>query len=336
MKVTIVIPCRNEFKYIQSCIDHALKSDIGKSNLEIIVVDGKSDDGTFELLKKIENEVLEVTVIVNEKRMTPFAFNLGIKAGTGDFVVIAGARQFLAPNYISTCIQKINADDNLACCGGKINNVFDTEESRIIALGMDSPFGVGRGNFRILTKEQYVDTIGAPVFKRSIFDEIGFFDERLSRNQDDDFSYRLIASGKKILFTPDAQSTYHVRGRFHNLFRQYFQYGYWKVFVNKKHKTVTTLRQLFPLFLVLFLELGWIPSLAKKELLLPFLSIVGLYMIMALFFAFKKAFKLREVFSIIRVFITLHLAYGLGYQSGIIQFLLFRKEPKTKATLLSR
>lgn len=336
MKVSIVIPCRNELKYIQACIEHALQSDIGRENLEIIVVDGKSDDGTAELLAKLTNEIPELKLVINEQQLTPFAFNLGIKAALGEFVLIAGARQYIASNYLSTCINKLENKLELGCCGGKLNNVFDSDESRLIALGMDSPFGVGGGNFRILKEEQYVDTIGAPVFRRSIFDDIGYFDERLVRNQDDDFSYRIIQSGKKILFTPAAESTYHVRGRFKNLFKQYFQYGYWKVFVNRKHKTVTTLRQLFPLFLVLFLELGWIPGLFMKELFLGYAGVLVMYLCTGLFFAMKKTPNLKEIVMVMRVFITLHLAYGLGYQSGIWQFLILRRNPKSHASELSR
>ena len=90
-------------------------------------------------------------------------------------------------------------------------------------------------------------------FKKEVFEKVGYFDEELVRNQDDEFNFRVIKGGFKIYLTQKIRSKYYVRGSFNKLYRQYYQYGYWKVFVNQKHGEVTSIRQLIPPAFVAFL-----------------------------------------------------------------------------------
>jgi GT2 family glycosyltransferase len=126
---------------------------------------------------------------------------------------------------------------------------------------MSSVFGVGNAHFRTGGKSGCVDTVAFGAYRREVFERVGFFDEELARNQDDEFNYRVVQGGFKIFLDPAIQSDYFVRGSISKLYKQYDQYGYWKVFVNKKHGAVTTLRQLAPPLWVLFLLMGWTGSL---------------------------------------------------------------------------
>ncbi|MFM7978930.1 MAG: glycosyltransferase family 2 protein, partial [Candidatus Fonsibacter sp.] len=105
------------------------------------------------------------------------------------------------------------------------------------------------------------------MYPKFVFDMIGLFDEQLVRNQDDDFNFRITKAGGKIWFENDIVLDYYVRSNFKGLSRQFYQYGYWKVFVNKKHKTFTTFRQLAPpvfiLYLVSLFFISFIPSYFK-------------------------------------------------------------------------
>ena len=126
---------------------------------------------------------------------------------------------------------------------------------------MSTPFGVGDAKFRTGGSAGHVDTVAFGAYRRDALEEIGLFDVALSRNQDDELNYRLLKSGWRIWFDPRISSQYHVRSTYRNLVRQYYQYGYWKVFVNLKHRTITTWRQTVPaLFLLVLLErvpAGW-------------------------------------------------------------------------------
>src|SRR5262249_52799131 len=149
-------------------------------------------------------------------------------------------------------VQTLKEDPRVGCVGGHYKHVYDTPVSRFISLAMESKFGVGMGNYRTMKRDAEVDTVGIPLYRRKIFDEVGFFDERLTRNQDADFNFRVRQKGYKILYVNSAHATYLVRGSFQKAFRQFFQYGYFKVFVNQKHKAITTVRQVVPAAFVAF------------------------------------------------------------------------------------
>lgn len=328
---SIIIPCRNEVKHIESTLNALLNSTI--KNIEILVVDGLSNDGTREKLEQLKNQFHNIKIIDNHLQVTPVAFNLGIKNSTGTFIFIVGARHTLDPNYIETCIDILEKDSKIGCVGGKVINAYENRESLLISKALSSSFAVGGGNFRIKESDSFVDTVGTPAYRRTIFDEIGYFDEELLRNQDDEFNFRVIKQGYKILFTTKTSIQYYVRANFKNLYKQYFQYGYWKVYVNKKHRTVTTLRQVVPLFFVLYLFLGLLSSF----IYLPLIKFNSLGIFIYLFASFYSANKLSEnldeTFSIMKAFFILHFGYGYGYLRGIIDFFILNKAIKKDEAL---
>jgi len=334
--VSVIIHCRNEVKYIEECI-HAIYASVLEDNIKfnVIVVDGISDDGTREELSNLQLKYTNLFVVDNDKQLTPYAFNLGVKYKKADYYQIVGARQILSSNYIQKSLKVFRTDDSVWCVGGAVDNVYVNYTGEMIANAMSTSFGMGLGSFRTLEKSSYTDTVGTPMYSAKVFDEIGFFDENLVRNQDDDFNYRVTKSGGKIWFESKIKLKYYVRGSFKGLFRQFFQYGYWKVFVNKKHKAVTTLRQLVPPLFVLF-------TLTFPILkLIPFMGIVGeigfsVYFLLAVLFSLKKSKLIKDVFYIIITFPILHFSYGLGYLLGMFHFLLLNKQPSQSQTRLSR
>lgn len=335
--VSIVIPCRNEVDHIEEVLRSIYEADYPKDLIEVLLVDGMSNDGTRELLSNIQNKYNKINIIDNPKKKTPFAFNLGVKAAKGDIVMICGARFILSKNYIKGIVSVLNNQPEVGCVGGRIINKYENPTSEIISKAMASKFGVGFNNFRTVSDDIYVDTVTPPAFHKSIFEELGYFDERLTRNQDDDFSYRLITSGYKILLKSNISFEYSVRASFAKLFKQYRQYGYWKVFVNKKHKTVTTLRQLFPFFFVISLLI--FPILIIINTMFSYVFFFEILAYLMLDFIFSLKTNGLNVFPIIKQMYAcflLHFSYGLGYLEGIIDFLILNKQPNKTNETLSR
>jgi GT2 family glycosyltransferase len=191
---------------------------------------------------------------------------------------------------------------------------------------MESKFGVGAGNYRTMTDNAYVDTVGIPMYRQNIFNEVGYFDERLTRNQDDDFNFRVRQKGHKILYVHSAKATYLVRGSLKKAFWQFFQYGYFKVFVNKKHSAVTTLRQVVPALFVAFWVLGLPFALVAPGFWKVLIAVATLYVLLGILLAGSAG-----VLGRIRVLATcfvLHWGYGLGYWAGIWDFLVARRSPR--------
>ncbi|MEY2828185.1 MAG: hypothetical protein RIQ33_43 [Bacteroidota bacterium] len=335
MKVSIVIPCRNEEQYIGNCLQSIIDADFDKNLLEVFVVDGLSTDNSKQIIQQFSDKNNWIHFIENENQTTPFALNAGIKKSTSDVVIILGAHSEIYPDFISQNIFYLNKHTECGCVGGYLQNVYENKTAEIVGAAMSSVFGVGNANFRIPDKEGFVDTVAFGAYRKEVFEKIGLFDEVLTRNQDDDFNFRVTKAGFKIYLTPFIKCKYFVRASFKKLYKQYFQYGYWKVYLNKKHKAFLSVRQLIPFLFVSFLFLGLLLSLLNNIIAVGYSLGVITYGVLALLFASKKTKKLSDVFKIAFTFFLLHWAYGAGYAKGFISFLILNKKP-TKDVQLTR
>ncbi len=338
MKLSVVIPCRNEAPYIEECLDAIYGSDISDEvEMSVFVVDGMSDDGTRDKVLELTEKYVRLHLVDNEKQLTPYAFNLGIYAGgKADYIQIVGARHIISKNYLRRCIEHLKRDEAIWCVGGRIQNEYLNETGEIISIAMGTAFGMGLGNFRTLTKSGFTDTVTSPMYPYWVFEKIGFFDETLIRNQDDDFNFRVEQAGGKVYYEHDISLKYYVRGNFSGLRRQFFQYGYWKVFVNRKHKAVTTLRQLVPPLFVLYSVLLPLTALINPLLFLICGVPMMLYLLLMLYFSVTQAKNFLQSPKLINTYLILHYYYGAGYLKGILQFLILRKNPSDRQKRMSR
>lgn len=261
--------------------------------------------------------------------------NIGLREPGYDVGIILGAHAEVDRAFLRKNLDVLQGHPEAGCAGGLIENVYLDTMSRRIGAAMAHPFGVGNAHFRTGAKEGDVDTVAFGAYRREVFERVGYFDERLVRNQDDEFNYRVTKAGFRIRLSQAIKSKYYVRGSFPKLFRQYRQYGYWKVYVNRLHGTVTTWRQLVPAAFVAYLVLAVITVFifpqAVDLIRLPF----ALYWIIALICA-VQAGGLRGCAGVMVAFFVLHMAYGIGYWQGILDFLVLRKEPKASASSLTR
>lgn len=339
MKLSVVIPCRNEALYIKECIEAIYVASLpDEVVLSVFVVDGMSDDGTRDVVHQLKDSYPSLELVDNVKQLTPYAFNLGIYAKPSDYVQIIGARHIISSNYLLNNLKTLQNDSSIWCVGGKIVNEYVNETGKVIALAMGTQLGMGIGNFRTLDQSGFTDTVTSPMYPYWVFEKIGFFDEELIRNQDDDFNYRVTKAGGKIFFDATISLKYYVRGNFEQLKRQFFQYGYWKVYVNKKHQAVTTIRQLVPPVFVAYLFLFAISFLFGIYIIgvgsLPFVIYLALVLYVSI--ELQKQNKELKLWDIFKTFPLLHVSYGLGYLNGIWDFLVLKKQPSDKNKVMSR
>lgn len=332
MKISIVIPAKNEEQYIEKCLHSILQCGYDHGLLEVFVCDGKSTDATGVIVSEYAEKHSFIRLLINEEEFTPQALNIGIRASTSELVMILGAHAELAKGFLTHIVEVFKKYPEVGCAGGHIENIAESPFARAVNAGMSSIFGVGNAHFRTGTKEGFVDTVAFGVFRREVFDKVGYFDEDLIRNQDDEFSFRLIKNGYKIYLSNHPAAKYYVRAKASKLFKQYFQYGYWKVYVNRKHKTITTLRQLIPAFFVAFLILGLIGSLLSSLLLWISCAIFALYIAFAIIASISKRRTCESFHRTILVFLILHVAYGTGYIKGLFDFMVFNYSPNSKMT----
>lgn len=336
VRLAVVIPCRNEVDHIERCVRSLLDDTYPSGQLVIRVVDGMSDDGTRPIVEALAREDPQVELMDNPDRTTPIALNLGLRKGGFDAAIILGAHAQVEPGFLMANVEALRHDRSVGCAGGIIENVYEGDVARRIGAAMGHPFGVGSAHFRTGRKEGYVDTVAFGCYRREVFERIGYFDDDLVRNQDDEFNFRVTKAGFRVLLDKRIRSLYFVRASYARLFEQYEQYGFWKVHVNRKHRTVTTLRQLVPALWVAFVLAGMSLSGLSPLIALGFGCGGLLYLAAALRSAFEAAPTAVDRPGVLQAFIVLHAGYGIGYLRGIWELLVLRRSPRAQDHVLTR
>ncbi len=324
--VTIVVPCRNEERYIVECLDSILACDYPSDRLEVLVVDGMSDDGTRTVLAHYATRNPLVRILDNPRRITPVALNLAIRAARGEVIVRMDAHVVYPRNYVSRLVAALDefGADNV---GAVLRTLpaNQTAMGKAIAIGMSHPFGVGTSYFRIGTDQpRWVDTIAFFCIRRATFDRVGMFDEELIRHQDGEFNARLIKSGGRILLIPDVVSYYYARATLRQVGRMFYQYGYFKPLVAKKLGRFMTVRQLIPPGFVLGLVVTGVAALLWKPALILFGLVAGSYAGIVLGSAVQTALKQGPAVgaALATVLPVIHVSYGVGFWRRVVELLL--------------
>ena len=321
--LSVICPIYNEEKYIAKCIDSILAQDYPKDDLEVIFVDGMSFDRTREIVAEYSAKYPFIRLIDNPDRIVPPAMNIGIKASVGDIIVRLDAHAVFPQNYFSELVKnlhKLDADNVGGVC--RTLPINDTPVCRSIAYVLSSSFGMGNSHFRIGADSiKEVDTVPFGCFKRDLFERIGYFDEELTRNQDDEFNGRIIKNGGKIFLLPDLVIDYFARDTVAKVYKMFYQYGLFKPLVNRKLGQPATIRQFFPLLFVLGLLLGPLTFLISSVFIWLYLGVLLVYLTLAAIFSSKESRSLKEVLIKIWVYFVVHFAYGWGYINGIIKLI---------------
>ena len=327
IRVSVIVACRNERKYIRNCLDSLCRQVLGDIKIEVLIADGMSDDGTRQILDLYRRIVLPLRVIDNPDKIASAGLNAAIRAARGEIIIRMDAHSEYAPDYVCRCLEVLNetSADNV---GGPALTRADGYLGRAIALAYHCAFSCGGAKFHDVEYEGYVDTVPYGCWRKSTLERIGLFDESLSRNQDDELNLRLISSGGRIWQSPRIVSWYRPRATLTALFRQYFQYGFWKVSVIRKHTKPGSWRHLIPgacLLIGVALFLGAVgASLSGSEswksafitacagFAAPYFAVsVGA----AFLIARRRGWRFLPVLPI--VFATYHFSYGLGFVLGL-------------------
>ncbi len=329
MFVSVIVPCLNEGDHIGSCLDSILANDYPQEALEVLVVDGMSDDDTPRIVQRYLEQHSSIKLLDNPTRTTPAALNLGLTYARGDVIMRMDAHTTYPPNYISGLVAWLDRSgaDNV---GGVCLTVpsAPTSIARAIALGNAHPFGVGNAYFRIGTRQpRWVDTVPFGCYRREVFDRIGLFDEDLLRNQDDEFNHRLLRRGGRILLVPDIVSYYHARRTLANLWRMFYQYGYFKPLVVRKLGAILTVRQVVPALFVMGLctSAAAAPWSGLMRWTLGVLATAYGIGVVASVVPAALRHGLRIGVALCFVFPVIHFGYGVGFLKGALDFILLRR-----------
>lgn len=334
-KISIIIPCRNEEQFIGKCLDSIIANDYSKDRLEIMVVDGMSEDGTRRIVQRYTQRYSFVRLLDNPNKIIPTAMNIGIKNAKGDIIMKMDAHASYKRDYISKCVKYLyeyDADNVGGICKmvPRENTIF----GKSIALALSNPFGAGDAHYKIgfSKKPKWVDTAPFGCYRRDIFQSIGLYDENIARSEDVNINSKLRRLGGKILLVPEIVIYYYTRSKFSELCKHSFDNGFWITYPLKFGRLLFSWRHLVPLAFASSLIgplslLGLLSLLGPHDFLgslslLSFLLIVALYFLCNIFFSTKIALRekdLRYLFIMPLIFATLHVVYGLGSLWGLLK-----------------
>ena len=321
LKVSLLVSMRNEVGHIEKCLASIFAQDYPDDRLEVLVLDGQSTDGSWQIVEHLLQGRPNCHLLPNPNITQAAGWNLGIRASQGEIIGIISAHAELAPDYVFTAVETLlrtGAD----MVGGPMRAYGDGHFGQAVALVTSTPFGIGGGRFHYTDREEEVDTVYMAVCWRELYERIGGFDEGMVRNQDDELSYRLLKHGGRIVCNPAIRSRYYNRSTLGGLWRQYFQYGFWKVRVLQKHPRQMRLRQ--------FVPPTFVAALLGSALLAPFAGVgrlllalvAGSYALANLVASIWTVHKdsWRHLFLLPVVFAILHISYGLGFLTGLVWF----------------
>jgi glycosyltransferase involved in cell wall biosynthesis len=317
--VSVIVPMRNERRHIERCLQSMASQDYPHDRFEVIVVDGDSNDGSRDLVESMRDDLPNLRVLENRGRHTTRGLNIGLAFARGEVIARVDAHAAVEPDFLSenvAALQRTHAD----VVGGPITTLGEGATGEAIAVAVSSPFGVGNAVFRYSQREQWTDTVAFPAYRRDVFDRIGPFEE-IEGGEDDEFHYRLRDAGGQILLTPAIRSTYYARRSFWELARQYFGYGQAKVVVLSRHPRRTRLRQLVPSLFVLALLASALLALFGGWFTLGIAALVAAYAAASIgaSIVVAKHRGWRHVWRLPLAFACMHLAYGLGFLTGLVR-----------------
>ena len=324
--VSVVMPVYNEEKHIEKCIDSLLEQDYPLENMEWIFVDGMSKDRTVEILNGYREKYPQLIKVVNNPhRVVTYALNIGIANSVAKYIVRLDAHADYAKDYISKCIYHLENSD-----ADNVGGVAETKAFGFvgdsIAKMISSKFGVGNSQFRTNGEDGYVDTVPFGAFRREVFEQLGLFDERLIRSEDNEINYRIRKNGGKIYMSNDIKLTYYCRDTVGSLLKMAFGNGLWTIITMKVCPGTMGLRHFIPfLFVLSIIGLSALSFLHIAFLWLLLAELV-LYFALGTYSAIEKTKNVGKILFMLMLYPLFHCAYGIGSLCGLTK--LFSKKYK--------
>lgn len=321
-QVSVIVPCRNERRYIEGFCAGVMRQQLpAEWQLQLVVADGQSDDGTRELLQAIAQRDPRVVWIDNPARIVSTGLNAALQLATGEIIVRMDVHSEYADDYVAQCLA-VHAETGADNVGGPWHAVADENAGpmqQAVAAAFQSRWVAGGALSRQLDYDGWVDTVYLGSWPRQTFERFGGFDEQLVRNQDDEHNLRIVKGGGRVWQSSRIRSVYRPRANLSQVFRQYLQYGYWKPFVMKKHGQPASVRHAVPGVFVALLAVSLLMALLGFGDA-PLWSLINLYALgvlaMTVAVAQTQTLAMPVLLRIPAVIAAYHVGYGIGSVIG--------------------
>ncbi|MFC4075608.1 glycosyltransferase family 2 protein [Salinithrix halophila] len=314
---------RNEEAYIENLLNSILNQDFPHEQYEIIVVDGESTDRTPEIIEEYLNRYPgRIRYLSNPRRTLATGWNIGIQHSRGQYVIRVDGHSQIPDNFLSSTYQVAQRVPEASCVGGIVETVGTGFWGRVNAYVYSHPFGVGNSKFRTAKKdwEGYVDTVPYAAYKREVFNEVGYFDEKLKRNEDLEMHARVRKNGGSFFLSTKIRSTYYVRNTLSAFLKKSFGDGKWTMVASKRGAGVLRWRHLIPFAVVMSSLVLGVVSFLSPVVLNVFLGLIGAYLTLLIgsSWGIVKEKGLRYFIPCMLSFFLLHFSRGTGSAASFL------------------
>ena len=333
--VSVLLPVRNEERHLRECLSSLVGQDFPAKKMEVLAVDGRSEDATLDILEEFRRSYPGIRIIDNPKRSVTAALNIAVGLARGRYFVRCDAHARYAPDYLSSCLA-VAEETGAANVGGHMRALPGQESAvaRAIMLAHYSRFGLGGGRFHDPSAEGYVETVWLGCYRRDVFDRIGCFNERLPRSEDIDLNARLLRAGMRCYLSKRIRASYFCRSGLPSLLLQKLRDGIGVIRTLRYNRRAVRVRHCIPpIFvtsLLLFAALSWLPlfrGLLFLELAL-YAAAAGFFTILAWIatpriITLRRRDRLTAALMLPVVFAAMHVAYGIGSLYSLITLPVF-------------
>ena len=330
MLVSVNISAYNEQDYLPEIFESLKNQTYPLKNIEVVLVNAISTDNTRSLMDefKAENEHLfyGVKILDNPRKTLNTGLNLGFKNSDGDCYLKVDAHSQIPTNFIEANVKVIESGQKV--CGGKRPTIVQAEDdfSKTLHIVEESALGSSIANYRKGDTSRYVDSVFQGMYHKDVVDTVGYFDEKLTRTEDNEYHYRIRKNGFKIWYDTSIESFQYIRPTFTKMIQQKFANGYWIGLTSHVCRDCLSLFHFGPgVFVATLLVLMMLTPISFA----PLLTVFGLYLLavlgLSVFEISKQKFN-PTLLLIPFIMIAIHFAYGIGTIKGWIFGFEFKKE----------
>ncbi len=331
MLVTFIIVAYNAERVIEKCLESLNAQKYSHEQIEVILVDSSSTDNTKEILqqfkKNFEKEYNRILVLDNPKRTLPCGWNVALKEAKGEAVVRVDAHSTFPDTFIEEDVKELEKGENIV--GG--HRISVTSENiqwqKTLLIAEQSLFGSGIAKYRRTNEREYVSTLAHAMYRKKVFDEVGTYNEKLARTEDNEMHYRMKKAGYKFLLSPNVVSYHHARNSLKGMIKQKYGNGKWIGITMKYCPKCFALYHFIPLFFVLAIILCSV--LAVFHINIPLYLLIGAYAIFNIInlvlIIIQNGFHIQYLLLPF-IFLILHCSYGWGTTVGLVKAIFMKKE----------
>lgn len=323
--IAIAMPVLNESKYIALTFEQLLAQEFPMEKIEVVVGDGGSTDGTREIIDSLRGCFGRLVIADNEVRKPSGGRNVGVKNSTAPYLlVLDGHCHIPSTRLLADMIElfeRTGAD--CLCRPQPLTPPKITPFQMAVAICRDSALGHKPGSEIYASHEGEVDpTSSGAMYRRSVFEKIGYFDEQFDACEDVDFNFRVKAAGLKAYLSPKLTIEYYPRNSLMALWRQMGRYGKGRFRFARKHGEFTFI-QWFAGAATAGCAVGGGLSIFNPTIRTYFLTVVFLYLAMLVLFSLWLGISRRKSAVIVcgpAIFPTIHFGVGVGFLRGLLEF----------------